>query len=62
MNSRKKKPIGWCVRGGGVHILTPYKSQWEAWEAMRLTDKEAARQGVPYPPDTFVYPVFEEAP
>lgn len=60
MKSKKTKPIGWCVKGGGITILTPYKNQWDAWKAMRLTDEEAEHQGVPYPPDTFVYPVFKK--
>ena len=46
----------WFAAGGGIARCGPFKTQREAWEAMRLTDAAAKKAGGPYPRDIRVWP------
>lgn len=47
--------VDWFSQGGGVKS-GPYKSQVEAWNALRLTEEEAGKHKREFPPDAVVWP------
>ena len=47
--------VNWFAHGGGVRS-GPYKSQIEAWDALRLTEEEAEKVGRDFPHDSIVWP------
>lgn len=51
----------WYAAGGYIARCGPFKTQQEAWKAMRLVDRLAAQEHCPYPKNTRVWPEWGPA-
>ncbi len=56
---KKKEIVRWYAAGGGIKKCGPFKSQREAYQAMRLIP-ELIQGGCPYPKDILVWPEYSE--
>ena len=56
----KAKPIEWFASGGDVAKMGPFKSQVEAWDALRLSKRSAERQQRIFAAEAVVWPEYKK--
>jgi hypothetical protein len=54
------KGASWYASGGGITKTGPFKTQRQAYEAMRLAPDRIVG-GCPYPRDLFIWPEWEKS-